>query len=142
MKLYVYAAIFFTAVSLFTWVWSDRFEAGANFVKAQMAVKLKKAVIKVRKEEQDKQDKVNEIANKQYNKISNINSKLNDDLDKLRKRSTRTSLSNSAKSICKGATGEYLSSEDSGFLTREAARADKIRAALETCYTYADSIDQ
>lgn len=42
---------------------------------------------------------------------------------------------------CKGATGYQLSRPDAEFLTREAARADEFRAALQACYAETDSIN-
>lgn len=41
---------------------------------------------------------------------------------------------------CKGASGTELSRQDAGFLVREAARGDRLQAALSACYAYADSL--
>jgi hypothetical protein len=43
-----------------------------------------------------------------------------------------------APGVAKGATGAELSREDAGFLTREAARADALRAELNYCYQMYD----
>ncbi len=116
------------------------YEAGADSVRVEAAEKVKKATAKARKEEQDKQGKINEINQKQYDSLVNINANLNTDLNGLRKRASRRHLPKNSKSVCKGVTGEHLSSEDSRFLTREAARADRLRTALKACYKYADTI--
>jgi hypothetical protein len=116
------------------------YEAGADSIRVESANKVIAATKAAREEEQAKQAKVNKDAKAQYDKINDINNQLNADLDKLRDRPDRGHLPDSSKSICKGTTGEYLSSEDAGFLTREAARADKQRAALESCYKYADTV--
>ena len=98
------------------------------------------ATKKARKEEQEKQEKVNAIAKKQYDDISTINSKLIADLDRLHKRESRRNSTKDSKPRCEGTTGSSLSKEDAGFLTREAARADRIRSGLDACYKYADEI--
>lgn len=41
---------------------------------------------------------------------------------------------------CKGANGSELSRSDAIFLTRLAARGDRLQAALEACYAYADTL--
>jgi predicted transglutaminase-like cysteine proteinase len=114
--------------------------AGVDSVRADMAEKVKIAVEAARADEQIKQAKINKIAQEQYNEIAIINSRLNTDLDKLRDRPSRGHLPNGTGADCKGVTGQHLSSQDSGFLVREAARADKLRTALKACYNYADSV--
>jgi len=98
------------------------------------------ATKKARKEEQIKQEKVNELFKTQYDEVSNINNKLTSDIKRLHKRESRRHKSEDTKSKCTGATGKELSKPDAEFLTREAARADKIRLGLKTCYNYADEI--
>lgn len=140
MKLYIYAAVFFTCVSLFTWIWQDRYNAGYDAATAETLRSATLAVEVTRKQEQEKQEKVNEATQTQYNELNRINSRLNRDLDRLRKRANRSRQSESSRANCTGATGKELSAEDAGFLTREAARADRIRAGLKTCYQYADTV--
>ena len=103
-------------------------------------VATQNAFKKARKQEQEKQGKINEFLKKQYNEVSNINATLNDDIIKLHKRERRRDKLNSAKLNCAGATGQELSRPDAEFLTREAARADRIRLGLKTCYKYADEV--
>ena len=42
--------------------------------------------------------------------------------------------------VCKGASGAELSRPDAVFLTRLAARGDRLQAALDACYIYADTL--
>ena len=116
------------------------YEAGADSIRVDMAKAVKKAVKKAREDEQKKQDKVNEIAQKQHDEMAVINDQLNVDLDRLRDRPDRRHLPDDTKANCKGTTGAELSAEDGRFLVRETARADKLRTALKACYSYADSI--
>jgi len=41
-----------------------------------------------------------------------------------------------------GATGAELSGADAGFLVREAARGDELRAGLDACYAVIDGVRQ
>lgn len=118
------------------------FDAGVNSERANNTRNINIAVAAARKDEQFKQGKVNDAVQKQFNELNDINSKLNGDLDKLRKRAARRQPASGTNTICEGATGKSLSSADAGFLTREAARADKLRIGLKTCYDYADSVSQ
>lgn len=49
-------------------------------------------------------------------------------------------LPNDPGAVCKGASGAELSRPDAVFLTRLAARGDRLQVALEACYAYADSL--
>jgi hypothetical protein len=117
---------------------------GNSHGKKSIAVAVNNATIaatkKARKEEQNKQEKVNAFLKKQYNEILTINDVLNDDISKLHKRESRRNLSKADSSKCKGTSGRELSKPDAEFLTREAARGDRIRVGLKTCYDYADEI--
>ena len=93
-----------------------------------------KAVEAARIDEKRKQKLINEVIQRQYDEISNINAALNDDLIKLRDRPKRNEMPREAGIACKGVTGAELSSPDAIFLARLATRADRIRAALKACY--------
>jgi hypothetical protein len=67
--------------------------------------------------------------------IDRINGRLADALERLRKRPER--MPEASRATCQGATGAELSGPDGGFLEREAARADDLRAALAECYRWA-----
>lgn len=60
-------------------------------------------------------------------------------LNGLRDRAERP-VSNDSRANCKGASGAELSRPDAVFLTRLAARGDRLQAALDACYTYADTL--
>ncbi len=128
------AAVLF---GLYTWF---IYGAGQDDIRAGMAEKVQLAVKAARADEQKKQDKINKIAQEQYDEIATINNRLNTNLDKLRKRSSRRHLSDSTRANCAGTTGAELSAEDGGFLVWESARADKLQTALKACYKYADSV--
>ena len=139
-KIWAYLIIILALIGLLKWAHYEIDLSGYNRHKAETLSAVNNAVKKAREEEQAKQGEVDEVAQKQFNKLNDINNKLNADLDRLRKRAARRQSAKNSKPICEGATGRSLSSEDAGFLTREAARADKIRTALEGCYNYADSV--
>jgi len=71
-------------------------------------------------------------------KIQAINSKLNNAIAELRQRTTRpesnSENTSSTPEIREYCTGTQLYREDAEFLTREAARADKILAERDYCY--------
>ena len=97
------------------------------------------AAEKARNEERKRQAKINKVLQEQIDEKDAINTRLTDDIKRLQHRESRR-LSEAAKARCQGATGAELSSPDAEFLAREAARGDKIRAALNACYGYADSL--
>jgi hypothetical protein len=72
-------------------------------------------------------------------KIDRINSDLSSALERLRDRPARASAgdmpSDTAAGPATGCTGATLWREDSQFLTREAARADRLLADLQQCQT-------
>jgi len=107
---------------------------------AKTQTAINEAVIEARLEEKIKQDKVNEILQTQINDLNSINTNLNNNIVSLRNRPSRRVVSDNPQTNCKGASGRELSREDSEFLTRQAARADTIRSALKSCYSYVDSI--
>ncbi|RYF30744.1 MAG: hypothetical protein EOO23_04445 [Comamonadaceae bacterium] len=78
-----------------------------------------------------------EITEAKNAEINSINRRLADALERLRNRPDRLPIDPVA---CKGATGAELSGPDAGFLEREAARADSLRAALSACYKQYDSL--
>jgi len=142
MKVWAYLAIILAIAGFAKWAHYTIDIGGFNRCSAESLTNVNTAVAAARKDEQLKQEKVNAAAQTQFDELNDINSKLNDDLDGLRKRATRRQSKGESKTICEGATGESLSSEDAGFLTREAARADALRIGLKACYTYADTISQ
>ena len=70
--------------------------------------------------------------------VRDVNRKLSDALERLRKRPERRP--EPARAACEGGTGAELSGPDAGFLEREAARADELRAAIGACYQWIDQV--
>jgi hypothetical protein len=100
------------------------------------AYKLEQSEI-TRKKEQEHQAQTDEIRRTKDATIADINNKLFDAVNELRKRPSRPTTISSNGQSCTGAT---LYADDAIFLTREAARADIIRTALEACYNQYDQI--
>ena len=93
----------------------------------------------IREKEHEYQAATDKIRKDKDEKINAINNQLADAISELRKRPSRTS-ETSDGSVAKGCNGSQLYAEDAEFLTREAARADQLRAALDACYKQYDSI--
>lgn len=73
--------------------------------------------------------------------IADINSRLASALDSLSKRPNRPAGNVSKTSpACKGGTGASLYAEDARMAIGEAARADRLRSALQACYRWADTV--
>jgi len=73
-----------------------------------------------------------------YEALLAISARLSRDLERLRNRPDR--LPEAARPAAKGATGAELSRPDAEFLARESARADRLRAALQECYAWIESV--
>ena len=99
-----------------------------------------KASETARLKEQELQAKTALITKAKDDKIAAINSRLAIALSELRNRPERPSAGGVDPGNCKGATGAELYRNDAEFLSREAARADTIRAALGACYEQYDSL--
>lgn len=92
-----------------------------------------------RAKEQELQEVANEIT-RQYNvDRTRINADLANALERLRQRPARR-VSETPVPACDGGDGRSLSAEDAGFLAREAARADELRAALDACQGWAAAV--
>lgn len=97
---------------------------------------LLQAVSDARAEEHTKQEAADARINDLETTRRGIQSRLDAALASLRNRPERAS--EEPRAHCQGATGAELSRPDGQFLRGEAARADRIRAALATCYEHAD----
>lgn len=112
-------------------------------LQTQYAEASRKAEADARATERKWQDHANETAKAKDETILNINARLDDALGELRNRPARPAGDvPGTASTCKGATGAGIYAEDAGLLIREAARADKLRAALAACYSQYDAISQ
>ena len=88
--------------------------------------------------EKENQQAADQIRREKDAQINAINNQLADALIKLRSRPSRSQYS---ANNGQGGTGLSLSAEDAAFLDREAARADGLRAALESCYKQYDEVN-
>jgi hypothetical protein len=114
-------------------------------LQADYTKKLLEASELAREREQVMVSSADKIRKEKDAQIASLNSRLGTALDGLRQRPPRTpSSSQGSPDTCPGAgaTGSSLSREDSEFLVREAARADRLRSALEQCYKQYDSVRQ
>lgn len=93
----------------------------------------------VREKEHEYQAATDQIRKEKDEKINAINTQLVDAISELRKRPSRPTEADAGQTA-KGCNGSQLYAEDSEFLTREAARAEKIRVSLLSCYEQYDAI--
>lgn len=111
---------------------------GRSDERGRVQAELLKRTEQARQVEQEWARKVKVLGDAKDAEIDRINGRLADALERLRKRPER--LPEPARAACAGATGAQLSGPDAGFLEREAARADALRAALEQCYGWIDAV--
>jgi len=83
--------------------------------------------------EKEHQDAVDQQAREDLKaqELRTVSARLADALERLRKRPDR--MPDATTEACQGASGAQLSGPDAGFLEREAARANELRAALREC---------
>lgn len=112
---------------------------GNHVGKVEKQVEVDKANKKYTDLKEEHQGKIDEITQTLTEKIDTVTRDRDSALASLRNRAKR-SAQQASQANCKGATGASLSSEDSDFLIREAARADRNREALTACYNYADTL--
>ena len=94
-------------------------------------------IANAREKEHQIQDATDQIRKDKDAQINSINNQLANALVELRSRPSRTSqISSNGQS----GTGLSLYAEDGSFLEWEAARADKLRTALEACYKQYDEV--
>ena len=111
------------------------------WLKEQYAEAARQAEADARATERKWQEQADQTAKVKDEAILNINARLDDALGELRNRPARPASDvPRTASTCKGATGAGIYAEDAGLLIREAARADKLRAALAACYSQFDTL--
>lgn len=93
----------------------------------------------IRDKEHQYQADADKIRKDKDAQINDINNQLVDAISELRKRPSRTAEASDG-SIAKGCNGSQLYAEDSEFLTREAARAEKIKVELQSCYKQYEAV--
>jgi hypothetical protein len=109
---------------------------GYSFEASRFAKYKAEQAIQTAQVERQQQLAVNQIQKEKNDQIASINRSLADALDSLRSRPSRAQQAANGQD-CSGRT---LPAEDAEFLTREAARADQIRAGLEACYQQYDAL--
>ena len=107
--------------------------------KNAQAVAIAQANADARERELLTQKSVNKSKEIRDAEFETINGRLVAAVSELRKRAVR--LPEAARPACQGSTGAELSNPDGEFLAGEAARADKLRAALQQCYDYNDTVN-
>ncbi len=133
-----YAIVGFLGLGL-GWVINGwRLEASINAYKLKIAAEEAKLIQEYRRKEQAFQVKADALRREKDNEIKTITTRLNSTLSELRQRQDRPVPGSAG--TCQGASGAELSRQDGEFLAREAARADRLRSALEQCYKQYDSI--
>ena len=101
---------------------------------AQEKIAQEKVIQAKEAEHQAEADKIRKDKNAQ---IDAINNQLFAALSELHNRPSRSQYSST---VGQDGTGRSLSAEDAEFLIGEAARADKLRAALDACYQQYDAV--
>jgi len=120
------------AALAFSWYLGYSFEASRfDRYKAYQVLETQK----LKDEHQAAADRIEKDKNDQINAI---NTQLANALIELRKRPSRPKSEATNASTC--GTGATLYAEDGEFLIGEAARADKLRSALQACYEQYDSL--
>ena len=109
---------------------------GYSFEASRFARYRADQVLQVQKIEHKQQAATDQIRKQKDAQIEAINNQLANAISELRKRPSRSDQANNGS--C--GTGATLYAEDGEFLVREAARADKIRIALNACYEQYDTI--
>jgi len=94
-------------------------------------------VANARLKEHQLQDATDQIRKDKDAQINAINNQLANVLIELRNRPSRA---NKVSVNGQGGTGATLYAEDGQFLIGEAARADKLRTALQSCYAQYDEV--
>lgn len=128
------------AVGLLAGAWFHGHHHGKQAAELVTALAWLESAEAARKIEQKRQGAANAALKKQNEELAGINARLIDDVARLQQRPARPSLSEAGRPACSGASGAELSGPDAGFLAREAARADRLRAALTACYSIIDHI--
>jgi hypothetical protein len=125
------------AIVVFLLAVTGSYFKGKSDSDAAWTIKISEQERVAREKEQELQKEHNNVANQLRAENERIVSRLDDALEQLRSRPSR--LPEPARTACTGSSGAELSREDAGFLAREAARADKLRAELDACYKREDA---
>ena len=127
--MYGYLIVAGTAFAVGWQVNSWRLESNYHREKVEILVQAKKDLERLERQAAE----IERTKNKEIRAISN---RLQSTVEQLRQRPERLQ----PPPTCEGTTGAELSRPDAEFLAREAARADKLRQALASCYQLYDEV--
>ena len=127
LRYYAYIGLVLFGLAGFGYGKYKSYKLDAYIVAQQQAVQQK---------EHEYQAAADQIRKDKDAQIKIINNQLVDAISELRKRPSRTDQANAGQNC----NGTRLYSEDAEFLIREAARADEIRVALQSCYKQYDAL--
>ena len=135
---YIIGAAIIVALLVGTWMHGNHH--GKQSAELQTAQAWLDSAETAREIQEQRQEGVNNALREQNDELAAVNSRHLAAIERLQQRANRAELSRAARAECKGATGAELSRQDGRFLVGEAARADRLRAALQACYSYANAI--
>jgi len=125
------------ALALAIFLWWSGYSFEASRFERYKAEQIAQTIAK----EHEYQVSAAKIEKEKNDKIYSINNQLLDAVSELRKRPSRATKADN-KQTAAGCTGAQLYAEDAELVTREAARADTIRTALQACYQQYDAVSQ
>jgi hypothetical protein len=127
--MYGYLIVAGTAFAMGWQVNSWRLESNYHKEKVEILVQAKKDLERLERQ-------AAEIERTKDREIRAISNRLKSTVEQLRQRPERLP----TPPACEGTTGAELSRPDAEFLAREAARADRLRQALASCYQFYDGV--
>ncbi len=137
--MFMLAVVIAFVANSFYWYASGSNSADTRW-KAKISQDRAEAEAAARATEQRHQEAANVIARRHSAEVSTVRRNLDIALDSLRSRPDRPAgMPEAARTDCEGGTGAELFRPDAEFLAREAARADDVRAGLQTCYDHVDA---
>lgn len=140
----IIAGVLIAALGLLYGVHKLEVHKAVSQARAEMSAEYNKRLLeaseKAREREQAMMGSAEQTMREKDAKIAATNARLASALDSLRQRPSRPSGDAKGSCDCQGANGSQLSREDAGFLVRESARADRVRAGLMACYKQYDDV--
>lgn len=140
LNLWAYAAVTALAGGAIAGVWWHGYASGTDACEDEIREVTEDARREAREIEKEQQRATDDAVRKQAEALGAVNDRLAAQLERLRDRPLRASVSRDPDVECAGASGAELAREHAAFLTRYAALAARKDAALRACYEYADSL--
>lgn len=119
-------------------VWAHGLSTGKHIEQRKAVAQLLEQTQAARAKEQQLSSEAAKLKEEKDAEINRISGELDAAIKRLRDRPAR--MPKTAAATCKGATGAQLSGPDAEFLTRLAARADKLKAELEQCQGWIEKV--